>query len=87
MPLAQVVLGVVENLARLRGVRPRAAVVTGRDRAVVEEVEQASAMLGENDLLLGALDRRRELGRVCVFELAAGLECTASVRWNASSPL
>lgn len=68
-PVAQVVLGVVEYLPRLRRLRVGGPHVAGHHGAVVEQLQQAQAVARQDDLLLGALDRRQELERVRLLEL------------------
>lgn len=55
------------------GVFERGAGVAGNDGGVVEEVEEAAAVAGEDDLLFGALDCGGEVEVVGFFELLAGL--------------
>lgn len=73
LPVAEVVLGVIENLAGLAGVVVLGLGVAGHNRGVVEKLEQAAAVLGQNNLLLGALNGGGKLGLVGFLELLASL--------------
>lgn len=72
-PVAQVILGVIENLSRLLSVVIRGTLVARYDRSIIEEVKKPSAVLGQDDLLLGPLNSCRELGFVRFLELLASL--------------
>lgn len=50
------------------------ASVAWDDWGVIEEVQHAAAVAGENDLLLCALDGGGELGGVSLLELLTSLE-------------
>ena len=57
------------------------ASVAWDDWSVIEEVQHATAVAGENDLLLCALDGGGELGGVRLLELLASLElCEFALR-------
>lgn len=71
LPLAQVVLGIVEDLAGLATVLVRGAGIAGNNRSVVEQLEQALAVAGEDNLLLGALNGGSKLGLKGLLELLA----------------
>lgn len=73
LPVAEVVFGVVQDLAGLGAVGVGLALVTWHDGAVVQKLEEAAAVAGQDDLLLGALDRGEELGVVGLLELLTGL--------------
>ena len=73
LPLAEVVLGVVEDLPGLAAVGVGLASVAGHDGGIVEQLEQALAVASEDDLLLGTLNGGGELGLVCLLELLASL--------------
>ena len=72
-PVAQVVLGVVEHLARLRRVLEGRARVAGDDGRVVEQVQQAPAVARQDGLLLGPLDDGGEVDVVGFLDLLACL--------------
>ena len=74
LPVAQVILGVVEDLPSLRGVLKGRARVSRHDGGVVEEVQQAAAVAGKHDLLLGPLDGGGEVDVVCFLELLTSLD-------------
>lgn len=57
LPVSEVVFGVVEDLARLGAVGVGLALVTWHDGGAVQELEEAAAVAGQDDLLLGPLDR------------------------------
>lgn len=73
LPVAQVVLGVVQDLAGLGALGVRVALVTGDDGSVVQEVQEAPAVARQDDLLLCPLDGGEELGIVGLLELLASL--------------
>lgn len=73
LPLAQIVLGVIEDLAGLAAVGVRLAGVAGDNGRVVEQLQQALAVAGQDDLLLSTLDGGGKLGLVRLLELLAGL--------------
>lgn len=81
-PVAEVVLGVVQDLPRLGPVLVPGARFAGDHGGVVEEGEQATAVLGEDELLLGALDGSEEL---CIVGLLELLACLASAEQSASA--
>ena len=72
LPLAQVLLGVVEDLARGLALGVRLALVARHDGGVVEQVDQLARLAGEQDLLLGALDDGGRVQVVCLLQLLAG---------------
>ena len=72
-PFPEILFGVVEDLARLVGVLERGPRVARYDGGVVEEVQDAAAVAGEEDLLLGALDDGGEVDVVGFFQLLTGL--------------
>lgn len=47
--------------------------ITWNDGRIVEELQETASMLGEEDLLLGALDDSSKLGSVCLLEFLASL--------------
>lgn len=73
LPVAKIVLGVVENLASLTGVVVDGFGVTGNNWGVVEELEQTATVLGQDNLLLGALNGGGKFGLVRFFELLTSL--------------
>lgn len=73
LPVAEVVFGIVQDLAGLGAVCVGLAIVTRHDGTVVQELEEAAAVAGQDDLLLGALDRCEELGVVGFLQLLTGL--------------
>lgn len=73
LPVLQVVFGVVENLSALGAILVHYAGVTWHDGRVVEQVKQATTVLGQDDLLLGTLDGGGELGGIRLFQLLASL--------------
>lgn len=81
-PVAQVILGVVENLSRLLSVVIRGTHVARYDRGVIEEVKKPSAVLGKDDLLLGPLNSSRKLGFVRFLELLASLCFLLANDWH-----
>lgn len=73
LPVAEVVLGVVQNLAGLGSVVVDGLGVTGDNRSVVKKLQQAATVLGQDNLLLGTLNSGGELGLVGFLELLASL--------------
>lgn len=73
LPVAEVVFGIIQDLAGLGAVCIWLAIVTRHDGTVVQELEEAAAVAGQDDLLLGALDRGEELGVVGFLQLLTGL--------------
>lgn len=57
-PLAQIFFGVVEDLARLVEVFECRADVPRYNRGVIQQVEEAAAVPGKEDLFFGALNCR-----------------------------
>lgn len=72
-PVAKIVFGIVQDLAGLCSVRVVRTGVTWYDRGVVQELDEATSVAGENDLLLGTLDGSQKFGIVCFLELLASL--------------
>ena len=73
LPLAEIVLGIVENLSSMEPLLKSWANIAGYDGSVVEKVEKTTAMTCEEGLLLGPLDDGGEVEIVCFFELPTGL--------------
>lgn len=72
-PFAQVLLGIIEDLASLVAVHELRASVARNDRCVIEEVQKTTAVTGENDLFFGALDGSGELCGVGLLKFLASL--------------
>lgn len=51
----------------------RGAGVTRDNRTIIEKMQEATTVLGENDLLLSALNSSSKFGLVCFLKLLAGL--------------
>lgn len=73
LPVAEVVFGVVEDLAGLGTVSVGLALVAWHDGTVIQKLEEAAAVAGQDDLLFSALNRGEELGVVGFLELLTGL--------------
>lgn len=73
LPIANVVLGVAQDLTRLCTVLVGDTRVSGHDWGVVEELQEAAAMLGQDDLLLGSLNCGSELAGVRCLEFLTSL--------------
>lgn len=73
LPVAEVVFGVVQDLAGLGAVGVGLALVSWDDGGTVQELEEAAAVAGQDDLLLGPLDGGEEFGVVGFLELLTGL--------------
>lgn len=80
LPCLQLLLGVVEDLAGVVGVGEGLAHIAGDDGCVVEVVEEAAAVFGEDDLFLCAFDGGGEVEVVGFFELLTGLAEHISLR-------
>lgn len=79
-PVAQVVLGVVENLPGLLGMVISRTHIAWDDGRVIEELQESSAMLGQDNLLFGPLDGSSKLGLVSLLELLSSLQDIAVSR-------
>jgi hypothetical protein len=73
LPVAEVIFCVVQNLAGLSTVGVGLTLVAWDYGGIVQELEEAAAMAGQDDLLLGSLDRGEEFGIVRLLELLTGL--------------
>lgn len=73
LPVAEVVFGIVQDLAGLGAVCVGLALVAWHDGAVIQKLEEAAAVAGQDDLLFGALDRGEEFCVVGFLELLTGL--------------
>lgn len=73
LPVAEVGLCVPENGARVLDVLKGRVSVAGDDGGVVEEHEHAAGLLGQHNLLLGALNIRGKVQVVRLLELLTGL--------------
>jgi hypothetical protein len=74
LPILQVVFGIIEDLAGLIGVLPWWANIAWNNGSVIEEVEETTAVAGEDDLFLGSFDGGSKFGGVGFLQLLAGLE-------------
>ncbi len=79
LPVTQIILGVVQNLAALRCVLVRRALGAGDYRRVIEQLQEPLAVTGQDGLLLGTLDGGCELGCVSLLQFLPGLESVRSV--------
>jgi hypothetical protein len=80
-PCLQLLLGIVEDLAGFADVRERLAYIAWNNWSVIKVVQEASPVLGEDDLLLGTLDGCGEMEVVGFLELLA---CLNMLAWNLS---
>jgi hypothetical protein len=71
-PGSELVFGNVQNFSCSLGVGEGGVDITRNDGSVVNEVEQLSCVLGQHDLLLGALDDSGGVKVVGLLELLAG---------------
>lgn len=74
LPVTEIVLGVVQDLAGLAAVAILALRITGGHGGVVQQRKETSAVLGQDDLSLGALNHGSEFGVVCFLDLLSRLE-------------
>ena len=77
LPASELVFGVIEHLASFFAVLERLVGIARDNRRVIEEVEHAARLLGEDDLLFGALDGGRKVDVVGFLELLARLNQSA----------
>lgn len=78
LPCLQFLLGIVQHLASRVGMRKGLTLIARHDGGVVEVVQEPAPVLGEDDLLLGALDSGGEVDVVGFLELLPGL-CQVSM--------
>lgn len=71
-PGSEFVLGYVEHISCGLGVREGRVHVSGNYGSVINEVEQLSCVLGQEDLLLGTLNDSSGMEVVCLLELLTG---------------
>ena len=72
-PVAEILFGIVEDLACLSAVLECWTRVTWNNWGIVKEVQETTPVTSEDDLLLGALNGGSELGSICLLKLLAGL--------------
>jgi hypothetical protein len=72
-PISKIVLSIVEDLSSLGGMLIGTSGIARHNGRVVEELQQATTMLGQNNLLLGTFDGGGELGSISLLELLSGL--------------
>jgi len=72
-PCAQLVFGIIEHLACGLDAFKRRMRVAGDNRGIVEQVHETPGLLCQQDLLLGTLNRGREVEVVRFLEFLAGL--------------
>lgn len=73
LPVTQVILGVVQDLAGLGTMGVWVTVVTRDNGGVVQEMQEAPAVAGQNNLLLCPLDGGEELRVIGLLELLTSL--------------
>ena len=73
LPVAKLVFGVIEDLASMLAVCKFWVGVAWDYGCVVKEIDNPASLPGQNNLLLGALDRRREVDVVRFLELLTRL--------------
>ena len=73
MPGPKVIFGLIENMtSSLRTLMDRMS-VTGHDWSVIEQIENMTGVLSEDDLLFRTLNGGREVDVKRFFELLSGL--------------
>lgn len=77
LPISKFVLGVVEHLTSFFGMRKGRVRVTWDYRSVVDQVQNSTSLLGQDDLFLGALNCSSKVDIVGLLEFLAGLEGSA----------
>ena len=81
VPPSQLLLSVIEHVARVLAPVEARVLVAGDDRRVVQHVEDAPGVLGQEGLFLGALYVRGEVGVVGFFEFLSRLFMFSRVSW------
>lgn len=81
LPALQLGLRVVQDIASLSSLGERLSHVSWHDGSVIKKIEQLSAVSGENDLLLGSLNRSGEV------EVEGFLNFQASLCVSVAAPM
>ena len=76
-PLLELLLSIGQDLSCLVGVGKRLTNIARYDRRVVEQVQEASTISGEDYLLLGTFNGGREVQIICFFNFLTSLERSA----------
>lgn len=74
LPFSEVVFTVVEDLASLAAMFVHTTGVAWNDGAVIEELQESTTMLSQDDLLLSTLDGGGKFGSISLLEFLASLE-------------
>ena len=72
-PVAEILFGIVEDLACLSAVLECWTRITWNNWGIIKKVQETTAVTSEDDLLLCALNGGSELGSICLLKLLAGL--------------
>lgn len=62
-----------KDLSGFIGLRERLAHIAWNHRCIIEQIQNSSSMLGQNNLLFSSLDRCGEMYIVCFFNFLTGL--------------
>ena len=73
-PLAQILFGVVEDLASLVYMFECRANISRHDGGIVQQVEETAAVAGKEDLFFGALNCGGEVQIICFLEFLSSLK-------------
>lgn len=71
LPASKVLLSLVEDFSCSLPVLERVVAISGYDRSIVEQVQQLSCVLSQQDLLLGTLDDGSGVNVISLLELLA----------------
>ena len=77
MPIPEIIFRIVEDLTGFIGVLVWVSSITRDNWGIIEEIEEATAVTGEDDLFFGTFDRCGELGCVCLLQFLPGLQLSA----------
>ena len=74
LPFAEIILGILKDLACQGLIVVRLASITRNNRGVIDVVEQATSMASQDGLLLGTLNNGRQVDIIGLLELLPGLQ-------------
>lgn len=74
LPILEIIFRIVEDLTSFIGVLVWVSLITRDNWGIIEEIEEATAVTGKDDLLFGTFDRCGELGCVCLLQFLPGLQ-------------
>lgn len=86
LPIPQVILGIIQNLPRLRRALVRRPHIPRHHRRIVQHLQQPQPVPRQDHLLLGPLNRRQKFGRIRLLELLPRLSSPLAPPLNHSPP-